>query len=615
MELLIIAVAGLIAIAVTSQLSEKIGVAAPLILLALGAAVGFLPQVSPIEIAPEILLEIVLPPLLFGAAVSMPVMDFRRDIAAVAGLAVGLVILTAVALGFLINWLVPQVPLAWAIALGAVISPTDAVAVSITKRQGVSQRIITVLEGEGLFNDATALVLLASATAAALQADAAALEPAGLAVDFIRALVVALAVGWVVGELGVRVRARIDEPATDTVLSFAMPFIASIPASWLGGSGLVAAVVAGLVVSYRRVIMLPAMNRMFSQLNWRTLELILEGFVFLTMGLQAYGIVEDVRAGSSGLGVGRAAFLALVLGAATLLLRAGFVAPFLAWIARRHLRSGARLERSEERLLAIEARIANACEIDEDLFDVDRFSPAQWDKAIKQWHKRLEKGWRVQRRRGNDLAYFTRESLGPREGAVVVWAGMRGAVTLAAAQTLPFSTPSRSFLLLIALLVSAGSLAIQGLSLPWFIRLVKPTSAADVHDEEERERLLALLGSTLKESALAQAMSEGRAAPAMRKIGESMVLSRTRIPRPPEMPRRDTVEELLSPRAELEERARKAAEPLSEAQIKALAIEAIREQREALIDARDEGVFSTQALEHALERLDHEEIMLTSLHH
>lgn len=562
-ESLIIAVAGLIAIALTSQLSEKIGVAQPLILLALGAGIGFLPQVSSIEIAPEILLEIILPPLLFGAAVSMPLMDFRRDIGAVAGLAVGLVILTAVALGFLIHWLVPQVALAWAIALGAVISPTDAVAVSITKRQGVSQRIITVLEGEGLFNDATALVLLSAATSAALLVDEAALEPASLLIGFIRALVLAVVIGWIVGEVGIRVRARITEPATDTVLSFAMPFIASIPTSWLGGSGLVAAVVAGLVVSHRRAIMLPAMNRVFAQNNWRALELILEGFVFLTMGLQAFGVVEDVRTGSFGLGIPRAALLALILGAATLLLRATFVAPFLTWIALRHSKTGEKLERSEERLRAIEARIATAAQVDEDLFNAEHLTSLQWDKAVKAWHKRLEKGWKLQRRRGNDLAYFTRESLGPREGAVIVWAGMRGAVTLAGAQTLPLITPSRSFLLLIALLVAAGSLAIQGFSLAWFIRLVRPKKAAEISDQKERERLLALLGSTLKESALAHA----------------------------------------------------SAEPLGHAHIRVLAVEAIREQRVALIDARDEGVFSTQALEHALDRLDHEEIMLTSFHH
>lgn len=689
--LIIIGVAGLIALTFTSQISEKIGVASPLILLALGVAIGFLPQVGSIEIAPKILLEVILPPLLFAAAVSMPVMDFRRDLLAVASLAVGLVAISAVVLGAVVHWLVPEIPLAWAIGLGAVISPTDAVAITMTKRQGVAQRVVTVLEGEGLFNDATALVLLATATNTAQQVDGGTVNPGAIVWEFIYALVVAVVIGWVSGELGIRVRAWITEPATDTVFSFAMPFIASVPASALGGSGLVAAVVAGLVVSHRRVQLLPAWNRRFAQFNWRTVELLLESFVFLTMGLQAYGIVADVTSGSSAnLGISRAVLLAVIVGGLTLVVRAVFVTPILWWIGRRNKRVNRRRERSEERLQRIESRLANACNIDDDLFDMAKFSPEQWSAAIKQWHKRVSRGWKGQRRRDNDLAYFMREPLGVREGAIVVWAGMRGAVTLAAAQTLPLATPGRSFLLLIALLVSAGSLAIQGLSLPWVIRLVKPMKAEDVRDAAERDKLLELLASTLKDSALAEALETGRSA-AKRPVAESMVLAHTygsHLGMPAVAAAggardaagsasvgssaivsssasagtaadstaavgsasagevRDAAaagsadasaattaaasladaqrtaksgsphDDVMSMKEASEERAkRNVNQPLTEEQIKNLALEAIREQREALMDARDEGVFSVQALEDVLERLDHEEIMLTSFQH
>ena len=154
---LLIAVLGLLIIAACNQLAPKVGVASPLVLLAVGVLVGFLPWVGAVEVDPEVILEVVLPPLLFGAAVAMPVMDFRRELRSVAGLAIGLVVVSA---------LVPAVSLAWAIALGAVLSPTDAVAVSIARGAGVNHRIITILEGEGLFNDATALVLLSAAVSA-----------------------------------------------------------------------------------------------------------------------------------------------------------------------------------------------------------------------------------------------------------------------------------------------------------------------------------------------------------------------------------------------------------------------------------------------------------------
>ncbi len=140
----------------------------------------------------------------------------------------------------------------------------------------VSHRIITVLEGEGLFNDATSLVLLSAAMSAGLAADEHALNPGILIGKVALALGIAAVIGWGVGEVGVRVRALIKEPSADTVFSFVMPFIASIPAEHLGGSGLVAAVVAGLVVSRRRAAVISASNRRFSQQNWQTMTLVLE---------------------------------------------------------------------------------------------------------------------------------------------------------------------------------------------------------------------------------------------------------------------------------------------------------------------------------------------------
>lgn len=480
-NLLIIAVVSLLVIAACDQLAPRVGLASPLALLALGAAFGFLPWVQAIEIDPEIILEVVLPPLLFAAAVSIPVTDFRRELRAISGLAIGLVVVSALVVGGVVHWLVPALPLPWAIALGAVLSPTDAVAVSIARRVGVNHRIITVLEGEGLFNDATALVLLSSAVSAGLMVADDALNPATLAGDFAVALAAAIVVGWFVGHLTVRVRERISEPAADTVVSFAVPFVASLPAEHLGGSGLVAAVVAGLVVSYQGPRFIPPSHRLAAEINWRTVNMVLEGGVFLVMGLQAFGIAEALAAQPYGKGLRWAVLVALVAGAVTVAVRAGVVALLLRWLRHVRLHKQARLEVSQERFAVFEERLdavrsADAAEVAE-----RGFTPDQRDAAVERWENRLAKGKRQHRRAQADVDYFTSMPLGPREGAVLVWAGMRGAVTLAAAQTLPLAAPMRGFLLMVALLVASGSLVIQGLTLPALVRWLHP---ADEHDDD-----------------------------------------------------------------------------------------------------------------------------------
>ncbi|WP_223909713.1 cation:proton antiporter [Actinomyces capricornis] len=624
MEPLVMAVAALLVIAACHQLAPRVGVASPLILLSLGIGIGFLPWVGAIKIDPGIILEAVLPPLLFGAAVSMPVMDFRRELRSVAVLAGGLVVLSALVLGAVIHALVPAISLPWAIAVGAVLSPTDAVAVSIARGSGVSHRIITILEGEGLFNDATALVLLASATSAALMTDAHALSPAGLAWDLVVALVVALAVGWAVGELTVRVRRRITDPAADTVVSFTVPFLASLPAGQLGGSGLVAAVVAGLVVSYRGPRLLAPASRSAADKNWRTVELILEGAVFLVMGLQAYGIVHEVQA--QGLGLGPAIRIALLTGVLTVALRAGFVAPLLVWLRwiRSHRRR--RLEAGQERVRQIESRLALACRVDDEVLASRNLSRQDWERALARWHRRLESGQRRQRRARSDMAYFLAATLGPREGAVIVWAGMRGAVTLAASQTLPLSAPMRPFLLFLALLVAGGSLVIQGLSLPLLIRLARPQMSSGSQDAEERERLMAVLGGAVKDTALAQCLSEGArpdalAARALSAVGPALSHGQEGLdPRWSAAAGADRPQEPGGPA----DGAARAGSPgsaplgggpedrLSAEQVRDMGIEAIRIQREALLDARDEGLFTAATLQGAMQRLDAEEIMLST---
>ncbi len=148
LSLIVVGTLAVVAIVGVNALAPKAGVAAPLVLVAVGVVVSFVPAVPEIEFEPEWILAGILPPLLYSAAVGLPTMDFRRDFTAISGLSVVLVLLSTALLGYLFTWLIPGIPLAAGFALGAIVSPTDAVATSIVKRLGASPRVVTLLEGE-----------------------------------------------------------------------------------------------------------------------------------------------------------------------------------------------------------------------------------------------------------------------------------------------------------------------------------------------------------------------------------------------------------------------------------------------------------------------------------
>ena len=654
MDLLIIAVLGILAIAAASQLSDRIGVAPALILLAGGTAVGFLPFIPAIELDPQVVLEGVLPPLLFSTAVSISTINFRRELAPVAVLAILLVALSAAVIGVALALVVPGLSLAWAIAMGAILSPTDAVAISIARRLGVSQRIITVLEGEGRLNDATALVVLSSAVSAATSGG---ISIGGVLGGFALAVLVALGVGWLVGEVSLRVRSHITDPTVDTVVSFTVPFLAAIPAEHMHGSGLVAAVVAGLITGHRGPRMLPPAHRVASRTNWHTVELTLEGLIFLFMGLEFFGIVEKVDA--SDLGVRRAVGVAVLAGAMTVVVRALVVAPMLKLLSHRTARWAVHWEENEEAIHQFQNRCAAIVRGEAEMPQVP------WDRRFAQVQRKLRRdpshesiarrarriSSRV-RRRGADLDYFAADPLRSREGAVIVWAGMRGAITLAAAQTLPTTAPHRPFLLLVAMLVAAGSLTLQGLTLPALVRVSRPAMAGSA-DEEERAAVISLLvnaardvvgdghdltGRSVHEAVATSAepvaevsrpapqaegttvLQEPAASEAKAELGTSSTCAQDGENLSPTLDqhallRREGTDIVLSPAAV----ARAWTDPTWRhdelAPMRERALDMIRAQREALLDAGDEGLYSADSLEHALDRLDFQEIMLTSEPH
>lgn len=452
-EYLTIAVTAAAVIIAVTALAPRAGVASPLVLVVLGAGVSLLPFVPAIEVPPELILGGVLPPLLYSAAVGLPSMDFRRDFAAIGGLSVTLVVISSVLLGLLFRWLIPDIDLATAIALGAIVSPTDAVATTIVKRLGASPRSVTMLEGESLLNDASALVLLRSAIAATA-ATVSLWEVVG---DFAYAAGVAVLIGVPIGWVGLRIRRRLGSAALSTAMSFVVPFAAYLPAEELHASGLVAVVAAGLVTGNGSARHLRPQDRIAERSNWHTVELLLEGAVFLAMGIQLFDLIEDVERGNGS--VLQAAGVAAIAGAVVLVVRAAFVTPLIGIQARRARRGEAVRETLSGFQDRIDLRVAAAPP-----------SAAGNAEGRRSNAARLERIQGTLRRRTADIDYVLAKPLGWREGTLLVWAGMRGVVTLAAAQTLPAETPGRSFLVLVAFGVAFGTLLVQGSTLPWVTR-------------------------------------------------------------------------------------------------------------------------------------------------
>ncbi|GHJ42897.1 peptidase [Catellatospora sp. TT07R-123] len=579
MELLIIAVAAVVAVVVVNALARRTGVAAPLLLVAVGVAVSFLPFVPAVEVEPEVILAGVLPPLLYSAAVSLPAMDFRRDFTAISGLSVVLVVITSLLLGLLFAALVPGLGFAGGVAVGAIVSPTDAVATAIAKRLGAPPRVITVLEGEGLLNDASALVLLRSAVAAT----AAVVSVGSVIGDFLWAVTAAVVCGAVVGWLGLKARRRVGGATLSTALSFVVPFTAYLPAEHLHASGLVAVVTAGLVTGVGSARYLSPQDRLSERSNWHTVEVLLEGGVFLLMGLELFGLVENVQAeGDSAL---TAAGLGALAAAAVLAVRAAYLAPLLWSLARRARRAVGQREAAQVYYDAVGRHVALAQADGDDTVMIEGRSGGP--RAVPA--ARAERIGHAVMRRIADIDYLTSRPLRQQEGILLVWAGMRGVVTLAAAQSLPVDFPHRSFVVLVAFTVAAGTLLVQGGTLPWLVRRLGLSEAPSAVAED-----VAALRRTGQDAARELLDDAGLAQPDGSGY-DPQVLARVRT----DMVRDDAVQDL----DELETARRIR-------QYRELRLRVIDRQRSALLAARATGRHDSRELEKVLDILDAEQIMV-----
>lgn len=562
-ELTLTAVVGVVCIVVVAAFSERLGVAAPLSLVVVGIGLSFVPGVPRIAVRPEWILAGVLPPLLYSTAITMPAVDFRRNLKAISGLGVLLVVVSTLGAGALAHGLLPGIGWPAAFALGAVISPTDAVAAtSVGKRVGLPHRLLTVLEGEGLVNDASALVLLRSAVAAV----AGAVSLWGVAGQFLYSVVAATVIGLVVGVLNVRARGLLNDAVFNTAISLVVPFIAYLPAEQLHASGVLAVVVAGLVTGHESPRRLRADHRVAESVNWRTLSFLLESGIFFLMGLSLKTLTDAVARQHSG--VLRAILVGLAVSALVILARMVFTAPLVALLRRDERRA----ERTRPRLDAIQTRL-------DELDGQGRFSArqkARFDRRLGQVTARV--------------TFLLRERLGWRGGVVLAWSGMRGAVTVAAAQTLPDDTPARPVLVLVAFVVAATTLLLQGSTLPAVIRLVRVPGDDPAAVRDEYRRLLVDLGR----AATAVLDEPG---PGYRPVVVDRVRDDAHI-------RTDDGGERPPPAdADAENRE----------QYVRLRLAVLEAERQRLLDLRGTGTYSSAALTHAQRALDVDTIRLQQL--
>ena len=278
-------------LAVTAA-AARFSLPAPIVLVVVGFAVSFIPGMPGYEIEPDLVLALLLPPLLFAAAFESSAVAIRRLLRPIIQLSVVLVLLTAFTVAFVLTWLVPAIPFAAALALGAIVAPPDAVAaVAVARRVGMPRRLVTVLEGESLFNDATSLVTLKVAIAA-IGTTSIAWGPA--VGEFAWASAGGILIGVALGFVLSFVRRTAQSPLTVTALSLVSPFAAYLAGEAAHASGVLAVVVTGLILGYRSPSEVPAGIRLTEAATWAALRFTLEGAVFALIGLQLRAILASL---------------------------------------------------------------------------------------------------------------------------------------------------------------------------------------------------------------------------------------------------------------------------------------------------------------------------------
>ena len=457
---------------VISALAERRNVQPALLVAIVGLAASFIPGMPRLELEPEIILGMVLPPMLFSVASDFSFSSFARRLGSIVNLGVFMVFGTTALVGMVAVTVVPELGLPAAIVLGAVLAPPDAVtAITIGRKAGLPVALMTVLKGESLINDAAALTLFAVAVAAA-----AGTHPFidNTALYFLYAAVAGIVLGILIGNLAQLARRKLGNPSLATVVSVIVPFAAYLLAEEVHASGVLAVVAAGFALGHHSAKSGYA-ERIQERQFWRTIDTLLETFVFAYIGLQLRFVITDAI---------EAGYDMVQLAGAGAAIFASTVAIRFAWV----------------------------------------FATA----LVGRWrHRQLRARMAHLRARADGRIPELQPPLSWKENVVLSWTGMRGVVTLAAAAGVPLVTATgadfqgREAILALAFLVTIATLLIQGLTLPWLIKWL------DLTNPDDSRRLAEQHARALKiaDQATADALAEYRAshtAPSSRRLVDMM---------------------------------------------------------------------------------------------
>lgn len=439
-----------------SAFAERSNFQPALLVAIVGLGASFIPGLHRLELEPEIILGIVLPPLLFSAASDFSFTSFAKRLGSIVNLGVFLVFASAVAVAVVATWTVPGMPITAALVLGAIVAPPDAVtAIAIGSKAGLPSGLMTVLKGESLINDAAALTLLAVAVATTAGTHA---FIDNTALYFLYASVVGVILGLVIGHGAQFARRRLANPSLATVVSVIVPFAAYLVAEELHASGVLAVVAAGFALGHHGT-QSGYEERMQERQFWRTIDTLLETFVFAYIGLQLRFVIDD--AFDAGLDISDLLLAGVAIFVTTVLVRFAWVFVTAVMARRRHR---AVMQRLAEPRRRPERRPPPTPE-----------TPLTW-----------------------------------KENAVLSWTGMRGVVTLAAAAGIPFMTvsgesfPYREAIVALAFLVTIATLLVQGISLPWLIERLSLEDGDDKAYAEEQHQLARRLAYEANADALAE---------------------------------------------------------------------------------------------------------------
>ena len=387
-----------------------------ILLVAGGLALGFVPGLPHLTLPPDLVLVAILPPLLYSAAFFTGLRDLRANLRPISLLAVGLVAATMVGVAMVAHAAIGSLSWAGAFTLGAIVSPTDALAATeVARRVGAPRRVVSIIEGESLVNDGIALVLYKAAVTAAVAGTFSLWNASWhLVVNVIGGIAVGLAVAWVVRQ----VRRRVDDTPTEVAIALLSGYLAYLPAAAIGVSGVLAAVTIGVYMGWYTPQLTNVETRLSGNAFWETLVFLVNALLFALVGLQLHGILD--RLNVTGSLIADAAYVT----GAVILLRIVWV-PIFTYVPRFLFRS---------------------------IRERDPYPP-----------------WQAP--------------------AVIAWAGIRGAVSLAAALALPSTIANRDLIVFLTFAVILVTLVGQGLTLPVLIRTIRIPEDGGADREDSKARI------------------------------------------------------------------------------------------------------------------------------